>query len=302
MTARLVLALLPGSSLPSDLLPGAPRARLPLVHHGYPPEAAALALLGQDPARAWSGPAAFAAAGGGRVLREGETAWLLDAVHLGRDARGVVEGPLALDAGALAEVVGALEAELQGLPVELVCGPPCALVVREPLAEPSTAVAELLEGRELETFWEGRELLKTVTLAARRACVAKGRGKANDLVPHSPAGPLGVRPLADVWPEVRNAVVVGDGPTARALGALLRLDVVTPHEGCALSAAAEEVLRHDVVVAFLPTVPHDLSPLHAAKVVVAASEPDAEGTVELAVRGAALPTGPDPLRALLRLW
>lgn len=298
MTAKLALVVLPGEALAPDVLPGAPRARLPLVHHGNPPEAAALTLLGQDPQRAWSGPAALAAAAGGRVIGDGETAWLLDPVRVSSDGKAVIEGPLPLSAASLSDALEHLAPDLPRV-CEVVIGDPCALIDREALAGPSTAVAELLAGRALETFWEGHPPLREVILASARACREAGCA-ATHLVPHSPAGPLSVRPLREAWPWARSAAIVGATGLARALARVLDVVAVQVEAGDELAAAARELPQRDVVVALLVERPADLSPLDAAPVLVVASEPDGEGLVELAVRGAPLPMRDhDPLGALV---
>jgi hypothetical protein len=302
--ARLALVLVPGT-LEATTLDGA-RARLPLVHHGYPREAGALALLGQEAASAWSGPAAFAAAASGRALRPSETAWLLEPVRVASDGGSVIEGPLRLGAAALADVLEHLAAALEqsGSPLELVAGEPTTLVLPEGLADqPSTAIAELLQGRPLETFWEGHEALEPVVRASQQACRDAG-GPATHLVPHSPAGPLRVRPLREVWPQVRSAAIVGGAPAARALAVLLGLTPLSAAPGQELAVAAEAAREHEVVIAYLGDAtfdPADLSALDgAAQVLVVAGEPDAEGTLELVVRGASAPVeGGDPLRALV---
>lgn len=291
---RLVVALVPGESLPAGALPGAPRTRLALTHHGHPAEAAGLALLGQDPQRAWSGPAAFAAAAAGRLLRADETAWLLEPVRVSSDGKAVIEGPLRLSAAALADALEHLAPELAP-GVELICGDPGVLVTRGALEGPSTAVAELLAGRALETFWEGHAPLREVVLASRRACQEAGGG-ATHLVPHSPAGPLAARPLREVWPWARATAAVGAPAWARALAALLAVDAAPAAPGAELATAARELASADVVVVLLSDATADLAGLAAARVLVAASEPDADGAVELAVKGAPLPTrARDPL-------
>lgn len=304
MTARLALVLVPGAALDPALVAqagGASRARLPLVHHGYPREAAALALLGQRPTT-WSGPAAFAAAASGRALRPSETAWLLEPVRVASDGGSVIEGPLRLGAAALADILEHLAAELErsGSPLELVRGEPTTLVLPEGLAdEPSTAISELLAGRPLETFWEGHPALEPVVRASQRACQETG-GPATHLVPHSPAGPLRVRPLREAWPELRSAAVVGGAPAARALAVVLGLTPISAAPGQELAVAADAAREHEVVIALVGDAAVDLSALAAVNVLVVASEPDAEGMVELLVRGAAAPTdATDPLRALL---
>lgn len=298
--ARLALVLVPGPSL--DTTVEGLRARLPLVHHGYPREAGALALLGQD-ATVWSGPAAFAAAASGRALRPSETAWLLEPVRVASDGKSVIEGPLRLGAAALADVLEHLAAELEQSrsPLELVAGEPTTLVLPEGLAdEPSTAITELLPGRPLETFWEGHPALEPVVRASQRACHDAG-GAATHLVPHSPAGPLRVRPLSAVWPEVRSAAIVGGAPAARALAVLLGLTPLAAAPGQELAMAAEAAREHEVVIAYLGEAVAELSALTGAtKVLVVAGEPDAEGTIELVVRGARAPVeGRDPLHALV---
>lgn len=298
MTARLALVLVPGEALDPSVLAGAPRARLPLVHHGNPPEAAALTLLGQDPQRAWSGPAALAAAAGGRLLKAGETAWLLDPVRVSRDGKAVIEGPLRVSAASLSDALEHLAPDLPRV-CEVVIGEPCALIDREALAGPSTAVTELLAGRALETFWEGHPPLRDVILASARACREAGCA-ATHLVPHSPAGPLSVRPLREAWPWARTAAIVGASGLARALARALDVTAVQVEAGDELDAAARELSQRDVVVVLLADRPADLSPLDAAPVLVVASEPDGEGLVELAVRGARLPARErDPLGELV---
>lgn len=296
--ARLALVLVPGEALDPGALPGAGRTRLPLVHHAHPPEAAALTLLGQDPQRAWSGPAALAAAAGGRTLREGETAWLLDPVRVSSDGKAVLEGPLRVSAASLADALEHLAPDLPRV-CEVVVGEPCALIDREALVGPSTAIPELLAGRGLETFWEGHPPLRDVILASARACREAGCA-ATHLVPHSPAGPLSVRPLREVWPWARSAAIVGASALARALAQVLDIVAVHVEPGDELAAAAAELDRRDVVVAHLSAPPTELSALDRAPVLVLASEPDAEGTVELAVRGAPPPTrATDPLGELV---
>lgn len=305
--ARLALVLAPGR-LESTVLPNlaSTRARLPLVPHGYPREAGALALLGQEAASAWSGPATFAAAASGRALGPSETAWLLEPVRVASDGVSVIEGPLRLGAAALADVLEHLAAALEqaGSPLELIAGEPTTLVLPEGLADqPSTAIAELLQGRPLETFWEGHEALEPVVRASQQACQEAG-GAATHLVPHSPAGPLRVRSLREVWPEVRSAAIVGGAPAARALAVLLGLTPVSAAPGQEVAVAAEAAREHDVVIAYLEDAvldPVDLSALDgAAKALVVAGEPDAEGAIELVVRGASAPVeGPDPLHALV---
>lgn len=296
--ARLALALVPGEGLAPGLLPGAARTRLELVHHGHPAEAAALTLLGQDARRAWSGPAAFAAAAAGRVVREGETAWLLEPVRVSGDGKAVLEGPLPLGAAPLADALEHLAPELPA-GATIVAGEPSVLVTPGALDGPSTAVAELLPGRGLETFLEASPAVRTVVSASAHACREAGVA-ATHLVAHSPAGPLVVRPLRDVWPAVRSAAVVGATGAARALALLLGVDHTPAAPGGELVVAAEALNRHDVVVVLLGAPTNDLGALGAAGVVVAASEPDAEGAVELAVQGAPAPTdAADPLRRLV---
>lgn len=300
MAARLALVLVPGEALDARVLPGAPRARLALVQHGQPAEAAALALLGQDPARAWSGPAALTAAALGRPVREGETAWLLEPVRASSDGKVVVDGPLRLSAAHLADVLEHLRPELPAS-LELVTGDPCVLIGRGALAGPAASIPELLAGRALETFWEGHPPLREAVEASARACREVGCA-ATHLVPHSPAGPLVVRPLRDAWPWARSATVVGAGPLARALAELLDLAWTPAEDGRELAVAARELDRRDAVVALLSSPlddAGDLGALDAAAVLVTASEPDADGAVELAVRGAPAPTRTrDPLGAL----
>src|SRR5690606_30336348 len=103
-----------------------------------------------------------------------------------------------------------------------------------------------------------------------------------------------------VWPTVGPVAVVGASPLARALARLLELALVPAEPGGELRAAADALAGHDVVVALLTAPAIDLAPLDGAPLVVLASEPDGDGTVELAVRGAPLPTRErDPLGELV---
>lgn len=294
--AQLALVLVPGTELDPALLPDVPRTRLELVPHGHPTEAAALALLGQDPAHAWSGPAAFAAATSGRALGAHETAWLLDPVRASSDGLAVLEGPVRLPPAVLADVLEHLAHDL-GARAELVPGEPTVLVVGEPLRGPATAVAELLPGRALDTFHDGAAILADVVRASRGACLEAGAA-ATHLVPHSPAGALQVRLLAQVWPHVRSAAVVGSTGAAGAVAMLTGATLVMVPAGRELLAAAHELSRRDVVAVLpgAPPSPEDLELLDAATILVVASEPDAEGTLDLAVLGAPPPTETrDPL-------
>jgi hypothetical protein len=284
---RLLLVLAPGAHVePGALLPTGRLATPHVARSGQAREAGYLGLLGQDPqVQAWTGPAAFyAAAAGLDLVREEETAYLLDLVRV--DDGRIAEAGLPWGPVRQGEILGRLAEALDDEPLQVCGGRPPVLVVGEPCVGPPVGAAAPLVGLALDDLDAGPPaLLRRVIEEGRAACAAAGR-PGHTVFPHAPAGPGDVTPLREAWLGLGPSAVVGSRPEAEALAKLLSLTHVPARAGEELAQARREADVQDLVVAVCDGVPTELGEWGDAVVVVAADS-QCDGLCELAWRGGA---------------
>ncbi|MGE0712384.1 MAG: hypothetical protein AB7N76_33015 [Planctomycetota bacterium] len=275
-------------------LPEGERRRVALVPAGIDPGAAWWALLGQDPAAAWTGPAPLALASAGLPLAEDESAYLLEPVRV--DGERVVEA-LALEPALRRALVERLRAALEGEGLAVHATPwGIALVLPERASgPPAPATPRALLGRPVDALPAGPPALLRRVVAAARAVCAAAPGPVTHLLPGAPSGPARMQPLREAWLGLGPVAAVGDEAWTRALALLLGCAAWPCPPGAELALAAER--RVALVVAICPqAVAAEALPARVA----VAGPPDARGALELAWRGAALgEPGPDLLRDLL---
>jgi hypothetical protein len=302
---NLVLVLRTGPERdPLTALPGGTTLRPSLVPEGFDPRVAPLALLGQDPRTAWTGPAGYGIAAAKAFQAEDEAAYLLTPV---RAAGGAIEQTVRLGRGKVQDLLEWLGEELIGEAAQLVASDPPLLLIAEAHVGPSAIAPAELSGRRLDELPSGPPaVLQRVIEASRKACLELG-GAATHLFPNSPGSPTRVQPLRETWLGLGASALVGDGPDAQAIARLLGLSWrPLSSGGLGLREALHEVQGKDLVVVWLsPAQAEAFGPLDIALPDVpnlaVAWPSDREGAVPLtwlSRDGSALGEGFDLLRPL----
>lgn len=285
------------------LLPGAGAARREVTPAGWPSAAGWLALLGQEPLAAWTGPAPFLAASAGIELSPDETAYVLSPVRV---EDGVVVAAPAAHRSRLEAACEHLREALADEPLSVVAGPAgLVLIVPEPAVGPAAPCAAPLVGRRLDAPPAGPPVLLERVIARSREAWAEVGGPATHFFPHTPGGPPQVRPLREAWLGLGPSVVVGEARgsgEARALATLLRLDLAPVAADPLGAALAEAWADLALVVTRGAPDPGALARLADAAGALALVRA-AAGRAELVWRARSQPAAlaeRDPLRALLR--
>lgn len=247
---NLVLVLRTGpEGDPLRALPGGATLRPKLVPEGFDPRVAPLALLGQDPRSAWTGPAGYGVAAAKAFQAEDETAYLLTPVRAVGDT---IQQPVGLGLGKVRDLLEWLGEELLGEAAQLVASDPPLLLVAEAHVGPSAIAPAQLSGRRLDELPAGPPaVLRRIVEASRQALLELG-GAATHLFPNSPGCPTRVQPLRETWLGLGASALVGDGPDAQAIARLLGLSHrPLDSGGLGLREALHEVQSKDLVVAWL---------------------------------------------------